>query len=92
VAKFAKDPIYRTKVFVRKRPYCQKFYFILFIDLTCLFLIPCVRDIFCIFFYNLDNTRVFHTVDWFFLRPSRDEPYYVVEYGEKLSGMTTRPE
>jgi hypothetical protein len=26
VAKFIKDPIYRTKVIVRKRPCCQKFY------------------------------------------------------------------
>ena len=25
-AKFVKDPIYRTKVIVQKRPYCQKFY------------------------------------------------------------------
>ena len=26
VAKFGKDPIYRTKVIVRKRPCCQKLY------------------------------------------------------------------
>ena len=26
VAKFVKDPIYRTKVIVQKRPYCQKLY------------------------------------------------------------------
>jgi hypothetical protein len=26
VAKFGKDPIYRTKVIVRKRSCCQKFY------------------------------------------------------------------
>jgi hypothetical protein len=26
VAKFGKDPIYRTKVIVQKRSYCQKFY------------------------------------------------------------------
>jgi hypothetical protein len=26
VAKFVKDPIYRTKVIVRKRPGCQKLY------------------------------------------------------------------
>ena len=26
VAKLGKDPIYRTKVIVRKRPCCQKFY------------------------------------------------------------------
>jgi hypothetical protein len=29
VVKFGKDPIYRTKVIVRKRPCCQKLYFMI---------------------------------------------------------------
>jgi hypothetical protein len=34
VAKFVKDPIYRTKVIVRKRPCCQKLYLHLTVTLT----------------------------------------------------------